>query len=476
MNGIGSSETSKYLTMVPAREDWEYFEWHPTHFGHRMEPIGEDNDVCELTIHRDPKLAAYQAVFTTQPDVDVWRTRDLFQKHPTKEMWRFKGRRDDVIVLANGEKFNPVTMEQIILGHPKVSGTLVVGLRRPQCAVLLETRDKAAGNAIIEDVWPMIERANSVSPGHAQIARNMVLVISPDKPFPRAGKGTILREIATRTYETDIDALYENAELSAGNVVDLPTLDYTPDNRITQFVRQLVALQLKDKHIPADGDDLFVAGFDSLQTTQLATNLRASLKMQIRDWRQIAPKLIYSNPSITKIAGALQAILDSEATGIDRHNSNKVNGTNGALDPVTTEVTAKAEAARTSAMKALITKFSSHLPKEQIANGRHKSKDRGGALNVLVTGTTGSLGHYLVEALVADENVNHIYCFNRASDADKKFAHRTTSGKIDNRLEFLQVTFGDEGFGLPDETFTRLKQDVDIIVHNAWKVSPCSAL
>ena len=36
----------------------------------------------------------------------------------------------------------------------------------------------------------------------------MILVTHPDKPLPRAGKGTILRKQATALYEKEIDALY----------------------------------------------------------------------------------------------------------------------------------------------------------------------------------------------------------------------------------------------------------------------------
>jgi hypothetical protein len=432
-----------------------------------MEPIGDDANVCEMVIYRDPKISQHQATFVAQPDISVWRTRDLFRKHPTKNIWLFTGRLDDVIVLSNGEKFNPVTMENMISGHSKVSGVLVVGLRRTQCALLLEARNSEDGDSLIDEVWPTIQRANKVSPGHAQIARNMILVISPRKPFQRAGKGTILRAAALKDYATEIDQLYGNAESSVSSTVDLPSLDYATGDGIIHFVRKLVALQMEDKIPPGDSTDLFSAGFDSLQTTQLSTNIRAALKTQIRDGQKITPRLVYENPSIEKIARALQAILDSEvAPSKGQARLEAINGHLSGEDRDAADA-AKAESVRVLAMEKVIQKFSSTLsttrPTDQISAET-------GTLNVLVTGTTGSLGQYLVEALSADPKVEHIYCFNRSLNAEEKFHSRATSVQND-RLEFFQVSLGEPEFDLPSNTLERLIQDVNVIIHNSWKVS-----
>lgn len=177
--GIGSTETAMLPSLIPEHKYWQYFEWHPTHIGYKLEPIEEGSGLYEMVIYRDPKAASYQGVFMTHPHLDVWRTKDLLQKHPTENLWLFSGRRDDVIVLSNGEKFNPVTMEGIVQGHSKVSGALVVGMGRTQCAMLLEVRGGGEAGSTIEEAWPTIDKANEISPQHAQIARNMIIVINP---------------------------------------------------------------------------------------------------------------------------------------------------------------------------------------------------------------------------------------------------------------------------------------------------------
>ena len=114
--------------------------------------VSDTEDLYELVIYRDPELADWKCVFMTHPHLNEWRTRDLFRKHTTEDLWAFVGRRDDVIVLSTGEKFNPVTMEDIIQGHSKVSGALVVPLNRPHCALVLEVRESSIATEIIDEV------------------------------------------------------------------------------------------------------------------------------------------------------------------------------------------------------------------------------------------------------------------------------------------------------------------------------------
>ena len=117
----GQTETGKINTLVSERQNWQWFEFNPNHGGSRMEKVDGDEDIYELTIQRIPGQEWCQAIFLTHPHLDLWRTKDLFRKHPTKELYQFEGRKDDVVVLNNGEKFNPVGMEGVIQSHPLVT-------------------------------------------------------------------------------------------------------------------------------------------------------------------------------------------------------------------------------------------------------------------------------------------------------------------------------------------------------------------
>ena len=178
--------------LLPKPEDWSYFQWHPTHSGIDMEPTGDEEDHFELVLNRNPKMLRFQPVFENFPHLNHWRTKDLFQKHPIKpDLWLFKGRRDDTIVLSNAEKFNPVSMEGFILGHEAVKGVLVVGTGKFQCALIIEPKSHDCDNNVVGDVWPVIEKANAEAPNYAQIDRRLIMMSKPEKPFHRAGKAGI---------------------------------------------------------------------------------------------------------------------------------------------------------------------------------------------------------------------------------------------------------------------------------------------
>ena len=71
------------------------------------------------------------------------------------------GRRDDVIVLASGEKTVPAPMESIISSCPKVQGVVMFGRQRNQVGILIEprpeyhidTQDDQAVQDFRDQVW-----------------------------------------------------------------------------------------------------------------------------------------------------------------------------------------------------------------------------------------------------------------------------------------------------------------------------------
>jgi hypothetical protein len=114
------------------------------------------------------------------------------------------------LVSSNGEKFNPVSTEALIQGHPLLMGALAVGQGRFQAALLLEPQPDTNRASLVEEVWPLVKQANLLVSGHGQLARTKVEVTNAGKPFQRAGKGTVVRKLTERSYELEITALYEN--------------------------------------------------------------------------------------------------------------------------------------------------------------------------------------------------------------------------------------------------------------------------
>jgi acyl-coenzyme A synthetase/AMP-(fatty) acid ligase len=164
---IGSSEGGIYPTLQPlTSEDWKYYEWNPES-GIDLQPIG--GDMYELVISKLPSRE-FQGTFHTFPELQEYRTKDVFIAHPTKpNKWTYHGRLDDVIVLSNGEKFNPVTMEKLVEGHPLVSRAIIAGRARFQTALLVEPNwnkwnEEQPASELVEAIWSIVQQANAISP------------------------------------------------------------------------------------------------------------------------------------------------------------------------------------------------------------------------------------------------------------------------------------------------------------------------
>ena len=213
---LGSTEALLMCTLLPsAPDEWGYFHWSSV-TGAVMEPA--ENGLFELVLK--PKEIKHQAIFHTFPEIQEWRTKDLFRQHPSKPfLWKYSGRRDDIIVLSNGEKFNPVLTEKLIESHPWVKGALVVGHGKFQAGLLIEPEWSQAKTTnpseLVGHIWPMVEQANREAPAHARIYQTKVAIARKEKPFTRAAKGSIIRLQTVASFKDEIEDLYADEEYSS---------------------------------------------------------------------------------------------------------------------------------------------------------------------------------------------------------------------------------------------------------------------
>jgi hypothetical protein len=63
-----------------------------------------------------------------------------------------------VIVLNIGEKFNPVTLENLIQSHFLLFGAFVTGTKRNRVALLIEAKDPNPD--LVDMIWPLVEQEN----------------------------------------------------------------------------------------------------------------------------------------------------------------------------------------------------------------------------------------------------------------------------------------------------------------------------
>lgn len=442
---IGASEIGWIPSLVPEDPaNWGYFDWGHS-YGVDMQDVGDG--VFEMVIPREKNARDFKGIFHTYPNIDVYPTNDLYVQHPENlHLWKFHGRKDDVTVLSNGEKFNPVGMESIIEGHPLVGKAVVVGQSRFQAGLLVEPSDGVPEMDVkdfIEEIWPTVQGANQTIAAHGRVMKNRIGLAVKSKPFKKTPKGTVQRRAVLRDYEEEIDALYEkDLENDLDNFLP-ETLDY---ESVTRYISQIIAHVLEKPEI-ASTQDFYTAGLDSLMTIQVSRLLQKSMQLRRPDVKAgaINPQTIYGNPTVDRLSQVVMNILDGRAqTGIPR----------------------------TEKIQTLVKKYTSDLPAQEA----FPQTELHSPSIVILTGSTGSLGTYILHSLLSSESVSKVYCLNR-SDAEtrqkKGFEEkglRIDANDWEDKVEFLQASFGESRFGLSESKHQELLDSVDTIIHNAWKV------
>ncbi|KAL7914274.1 NRPS-like enzyme [Trichoderma velutinum] len=453
INMLGSSEAFPMaLQFQPNPELWQYFIFNAEVMGAKFTPTMWDG-IYGLTIHRkDPSDPGLQPTFYNFPDKQEFVTGDLFQAHETlPDHYKYYGRHDNVIVFSNGEKLNPVTIEDIVVSHPAVKNVLVVGQERFQPAIILEPKtplkDDDEAEALIDDVWPLIEQANQQTVAHGQIVRELVAVSDPNMPFFIAGKGTVQRVQTVNLYKDYIDGIYERAEASLSNV----TLDITSGEGLASSIHDLLRDKLEIKQLEPDAD-FFGIGIDSLQVMTISKLLRGGLKRSGVEFEDgiIATRVIYSNPSVKRLAEFLfRSISQSDEQEISRDY----------------------HAQQIKEMQDMVAKYTQELPKRNESQANPNDTDQ----TVILTGSTGSLGSYILDQLISSPRVSKVYALNRGGDGGlsrqwNASASRSLSINF-SKVEFLGVDLSKQNFGLDDAKFTELLSSTDRIIHNAWPVN-----
>ncbi|KAJ5364757.1 uncharacterized protein N7496_010470 [Penicillium cataractarum] len=442
---IGSSEMGWLPALVPeSKEDWAYFEWNP-YYGIEMQPRGDD--LFEMVIPRREDSRSMQAIFHTFPDRHVYKTNDLYTRHPTNpHLWKFHGRFDDVIVLSNGEKFNPVNMEKTIEGHPLVSKAVVVGQSRFQAGLLIQPTAEApemTQNAFIEEIWPTVQEANQSVAAHGRVLKERIGLASNAKPFKITAKGTVQRQAILQDYEHEINAIYD---ADSPFELDVPFPETANRSSIVKYVHQVVSGAFGKSRFRND-QNIHNAGLDSLMTIQIAKILQQGLQQHRTETKEgtITPQVIYANPTVDGLARFIHGILE------------------GTIDD---------DIPRNEKIHQLIQKYTANLiadcDRQPPSQPEHPSV-------VVLTGSTGSLGTYLLHDLIKTPTIAKVYCLNR-SDAETRqknsFSEKGLNVSPDEwaKIEFLKASLGEPQLDLEPAKYEEISNLADTVIHNAWKV------
>ncbi|TQN70617.1 Non-canonical non-ribosomal peptide synthetase FUB8, partial [Colletotrichum shisoi] len=463
MNIIGSTETLPFTLYYQKNSElWQYFIYNEELSGLEFRKATSEDNVYELVITRKSTQLPTQGVFYTFPDKEEYRTSDLYQPHPTlPHHWKFYGRADNIINLSNGEKLNPVRMEEIISGNPAVKAAIIVGAQKFQPALIIEplAQPKTAEETddLIDRIMPQVAEANATIATHGRIVRHLITVSKPDKPFVMADKGALKRMATVRLYADEIEELYANPrEIPLSKV---PTPDMSSQAALGKSIEKLLREHLGVPHLDSDAD-FFAAGMDSLQIIAAARFITASLRATDDRYGGggggvvIEARDIYSHASPVQLAGH---ILEAVAHG------------------TTTQGDDEAEEAQSlRLMDQLYRTMTQDLIRAEPGRPEPAKEQQ----TVILTGSTGNMGCYLLDELVRNPRVKKVVCLNRSADggAGKQAKAMEERGlrqppAESGRVEFLHAELARPKLGLPEGVYSRLLGETDRVVHNAWAVN-----
>lgn len=188
---------------------------------------------------------------------------------------------------------------------------------------------------------------------------------------------------------------------------------------------------------------MFEFGLDSLQVTNISKEINKYL-VSLGKPPGMEPRFVYSHPSISGLAHTLAALAEGKVP-----------------EPRSTEKD-------TGKMQKLY-----ELHTEGLVAPEKVSRPDHNDFVVLLTGSTGSLGSYILDALISETRVTHIYCLNRGSESlERQQKSHAAKGlqRLTDKVTCLDADLSRDFFGLPSDTHSLLSRQVTHIIHNAWQV------
>ncbi|KAL5342841.1 hypothetical protein BJX70DRAFT_409789 [Aspergillus crustosus] len=437
----GTTETGQLMTSFRERSDldWDYVRPGPSllPFVRWEEQMPGIFELCVLE-------GWPSKVASNRPD-GAYATKDLFEKHPTKEnTWRYYARLDDTLVLENGEKANPLVIEGVARNHPNVGEAIAFGANRPRLGLFLIRAEGCIDEAdehVVDSVLPAIEKCNEESPSYAYISRDMIRVLPADTVYRKTDKGTVIRSAFYRDFAEQINQIYDQEDASGSQVLE--------GSDLIEYLRNsLLDITSIEPSSLQDSTDVFTLGVDSLQSLRLRSAILKTLSL---GGRKLSQNFVFENPSIQAMANELTRL--------------RLGGSR------------QQQALVEDRMADLIEKYSrdfkTHVPVEREDSGEY----------VVVTGATGSLGAHVVAQLVKSDRVRKVYCLVRAGSSlsafhrvrqslHSRFLSSSLTPEAECKIVALPADLANNvQLGLDEQVYNEIVGSVTAVMHCAWSVN-----
>lgn len=448
-NQIGSTECVVFTTHMTDRSDWDYFCFGEEQSGYDFRSTTLPG-MFEMIVTRDDSRATFQAIFQRN-ELSEFSTKDLYSKHPSKpHHWKHQGRVDDVIVLSRGEKLNPVPNESLISTHPLLKSVMYVGNGKPQLAAILELADGTSTRLdkeqVVEAIWPLIERANALSPSHGQLHKSHIIVGGSPKKFLRTTKGSLKRLQTTQLFESEIRDIYKAPVIAPSTVT---CVDISRPDELVEFVHMVYQNTTGFGNLQLD-DDIFLVGADSLNIQTAIHTLKTSIfSSALRvDTSCICQKTVYANPTTRTMSRFLENLGRPQQPSTEQLLE-KV----GLLEEV----------------------YQRHRWRLPIRKDMPATETASLAA-VLLTGSTGNLGSYILHAMLGRNDVDEVICLNRSEDgAERQQKLNNEKGLLvptgSPRVRFMHADLSRRDFGLNQADYDYILCKTTVILHTQWPVN-----
>jgi acyl-coenzyme A synthetase/AMP-(fatty) acid ligase len=215
---MGTTECGPYfLNTAEDPQDWACYLFQA---GQGIQFVERAENLYEL-IFKKSADAVWQQIFLVFPSLEVYETKDLFRKHPSKEgLWSYVGRADDVIVLSNSANINAASVEEKLLAHSYIQAALVGGSGRDHSFAIIELTPAGSEmfgteglGATLDAVSSVIDEANQGLSIYTKLCRDFIIFTGSTRGLSKSPKGTIMRGPSMRTFEKEVDALFSAANI-----------------------------------------------------------------------------------------------------------------------------------------------------------------------------------------------------------------------------------------------------------------------
>ena len=145
--------------------------------------------------------------------LEEYRTKDMFQRHPTKDyLWLYSGRTNDVVI-ANGKGLDASDLETVMMRHSAIQCAIVGSDGRNSFFLMPELNPEIVQpldnkNDMLFKARTAIDSANELCPDFAKISDDFILFVRPEEPVLRSMKDSALRKETLALYSNNIKALY----------------------------------------------------------------------------------------------------------------------------------------------------------------------------------------------------------------------------------------------------------------------------